>query len=183
MEIKKFNEFVDSKLNENTELINQILDKISTSGIDSLTEYEKSVLDSASAGKVEHNTMEEDINSFLDDKFGNLSIQNYKKKSFNFHIVGYYFIDEETNLLLDLSLFKILDEQTNRGRVLNTLYVDYKNLNEIKDKYSLSNSDLDEYIKNWFMNSKYISELKYNEELPLPDNFSIKEVSLVFGEI
>ncbi len=183
MEIKKFNEFVDSKLNENTELINQILDKISASGIDSLSEYEKSVLDSASAGKVEHNTMEEDINSFLNDKFGNLSVQNYKKKSFNFNIVGYYFIDEETNLLLDLSLFKILDEQTNRGRVLNTLYVDYKNLNEIKDKYSLSNSDLDEYIKSWFMNSKYISELKYNEELPLPDNFIIKEVSLVFGEI
>jgi hypothetical protein len=37
-------------VNENTELINSILDKINDSGYDSLTDYEKSVLDKESKG-------------------------------------------------------------------------------------------------------------------------------------
>jgi hypothetical protein len=73
MEIKKFNEFIDSKLNENTELINQILDKISKLKEDgkwidmekSLTDYERSVLNRAYEGDTKYNTMEEDIKSFF----------------------------------------------------------------------------------------------------------------------
>lgn len=181
MKIKKFNDFNKSKINENTELINSILDKINDTGMDSLTEYEKSVLNGASKGDNKFETMEEDVIAFLEEKFGNLTVKNYKRKSFGFPILGYYFIDEQENSrLLDLVIYKILDEQTNSGRTMNTLYVDYRSLKEIKDKYGLFDKDLDVYIKNWFMSSSYIGELKYNKELPLPDNFEIKDVNLVF---
>lgn len=180
MKIKRFQEFENNLLKENTELINSILDKINDTGMDSLTDYEKSVLNGASNGDNKYETMEEDVNAFLEEKFGNLSVKNYSKYSFNAKILGYYFLDDENNLLLELSLFRILDEKANRGNIMNTLYVNYNSLEEIKDKYSLSDDDLDNYIKNWFMSSSYISEMRYNKELALPDNFEIKEVSLVF---
>lgn len=185
MKIKRFNEFGKANLlKENTELINSILDKISRLKEDgkwidmekSLTDYERSVLKSASEGDITHNTMEEDINSFLDEKFGNLSVSCYSRNSFNSHIIGYYFLDDKMNLILDLT-GKPKDNKY-------ILYVDNDLLNEIRDKYSLSDIDLDGYIKNWFMSSSigigYINKMKSNKELPLPYNFEIKEISLVF---
>ena len=54
-------------VNENTELINSILDKINDSSYDSLTDYEKSVLDKESKGGYGFETIDQDINSFLND--------------------------------------------------------------------------------------------------------------------
>lgn len=174
MKIKRFQEFENNLLKENTELINSILDKINDTGMDSLTDYEKSVLNASSKGENEFETMEEDINAFLEEKYGNLTVRNYKRTSFGFPVLGYYFIyGEENHLLLNLEL-------SNNSRSTNTLYVDYQSLKEIKDKYSLKDKDLDVYIKNWFMSSSYIGEMKYNRELPLSDNFEIKDVRLVF---
>jgi hypothetical protein len=183
MKIKRFNEFGKANLlKENTELINSILDKISKLKEDgkwidmekSLTDYERSVLKSASEGDTKYNTMEEDINSFLDEKFGNLSVRSYNRKSFGFPVLGYYFIrGEENHLLLNLEL-------SNNSRTTNILYVDYRSLKEIKDRYGLEDKDLDVYIKKWFMECSYINEMKSNKELPLPYNFEIKKISLVF---
>jgi len=181
MRIKNFKDFSKTKLNENTELINTILDKINDTGMDSLTDYEKSVLNNASRGDNKFETMEDDVISFLDKRFGKLLVRKYKRTSFGFPIVGYYFINEEENSrLLDLELYKILDEKTNRVRILNALCVDYRSLKDIKDRYGLYDKDMHYYIKKWFMNSSYIGELSYNKELPLPDNFDIKDVRLVF---
>ena len=176
MKIKRFNEFGKANLlKENTELINSILDKISKLKEDgkwidmekSLTDYERSVLKSASEGDTKYNTMEEDINSFLDEKFGNLTVKNYERTSFGFPVLGYYFIRGEKNhLLLNLEL-------SNNSITTNTLYVDYRSLKEIKDRYGLEDKDLYGYIKKWFMSS-------YIKELPLPYNFEIKKISLVF---
>ena len=149
--------------------------------MDSLTDYEKSVLKNASMGDNKFETMEDDIISFLDKRFGKLLVRNYKRKSFGFPIVGYYFINEDENSrLLDLELYKILDEKTNSIKIINSLCVDYRSLKDIKDRYGLYDKDMRYYIKKWFMNSSYIGELSYNKELSLPDGFDIKDVRLVF---
>ena len=168
---------------ENTPLINSVLDKINDSGMDSLTDYEKSVLNLASQGKSKHKTKEDDIKSFLDEKFGALYIDTYSKKSFGFDVYGYHFIDYKGDLTMELELFKKpMDWDSNRiGRETFILYVDYNYLKEIETKYNLSDDELNNYIKDWFMDSRYIEKLKYDEKLELPDNFKIKNVSIVMG--
>ncbi len=170
---------------ENTPLINSILDKINDSGMNSLTDYEKSVLNAASQGKAKHKTMEDDIYSFLDEKFGGLNVEFYKKKSFGVDVYGYYFIDYKGDLSLELELYRRpMDwDSYTIGREAFVLFIDYGQLNEIQKKYNINDAELDKYIKNWFMNSDYIEHLKYNEKFQLPDNFDIKKVSMLMQDL
>lgn len=164
-------------INENTELINSILDKISDSGYDSLTDYEKKVLDAESKGKNEYTSLEDDINSFLNERLSDLDIQPYKRGFLNTgKMFGFYFIDADRDLKMDLQLY----HTAKNSNVINTRYVLFidDNLdNELEAKYNLTNEKQKEYIINWFNYSEYISKMKNNDELKLPKNFTLKDVS------
>jgi hypothetical protein len=89
---------------------------------------------------------------------------------------GFYFIDADRDLKMDLQLY----HTAKNSNVINTRYVLFidDNLdNELEAKYNLTNEKQKEYIINWFNYSEYISKMKNNDELKLPKNFTLKDVS------
>ena len=89
---------------------------------------------------------------------------------------GVYFIDANRDLKMDLQLYYI----ANNSKLLNkryVLFIDDRLNNELDDRYNLSNEEQKEYLINWFNYSEYISKMKYNDELELPADFKVKDIS------
>jgi len=167
-------------VNENTELINSILDKINGTGYDSLTDYEKSVLDKESKGGYDFETIDQDINSFLNDNLNGLTLQAYERKSLEGgKMIGYYFLDDNRNLKMDLQIYHIPKNST-KENIRYVLYIDERLDNKLSEVYNLSDSEQKKIVVDWFQGSEYIEKMKYNDELELPDNFRIRTIEIAW---
>lgn len=136
--IKRFSDFL--KINENQNIIDQLLDKISTSGIESLSGYEKEQLDKLSNSQKVELKAKEDALEWLTVNYGDLNHVREKLPSFGKMIETDSYVDSDANLIVSI--------QNTKVSVVDSVW------DKISSYYNLDDDSIKDIIRLW-LKQKY----------------------------
>lgn len=145
------------KESERDDLLNQILDKISEYGMDSLTSYEKSLLDKLSKEEKTVPNKKEESFDFLNKRYSNLTPQTYQSDKIGKKVLGVKYFDKNGDMIFDL---EVEAEVLGIQKPANTLYTSESIYNDLRNNFDMSDSEIEETVKEWFKSFTELSVSK-----------------------
>lgn len=150
---KLLRESLNSILENNEQVLNQILAKINQSGVESLTNYEKNTLDRLSDNKIVSDSNVDAAFNWLVEKYGNLKTENDSFLKFGK-------IKSDRILFLDDNYETIMQIEG------NVLYVEDTIFNVLRNDFNISDEDIsDNLIKNLMLKKYKIQDNGYKISL------------------
>jgi len=142
---------MDGSLTE-SQVMDELLDRIKEKGMGSLTEYERTVLDRLSKGEYSHVSKREEVMEWLDSEMSGGHYEEGERNSMGsvFHYVEFY--DIYGNIVAELELYR---EKGTQRREINKMSLVSPILRKLRNYYKLSESELNDILQYWFNKNYY----------------------------
>lgn len=141
------------------ETLDFILDKISKHGLNSLNDFENSILKNMSENKVFINSDKDLVFYFLDFHLGSPESIPYNMDKLSKKASGIYFLDKNKNGIFDL---EIESEVLGIKKENNILYINYELIKLLDKNFKISENNAKEFLVMWLKSKKNI---KVNKSL------------------
>jgi hypothetical protein len=139
----KYKQFI-----KENKLVNDILDKISDKGMDSLSGYEKRVLYRNSNDKLDVDNREEDIKNQIEAELDLKDLDHYTRKGIgDIEKIGFVMLDSKSEIVFDLEI-------SSGGRASEILYIYNDTYSKLKSLLDLTDEKLNKYLKE-YLNKKF----------------------------
>lgn len=139
----KYKQFI-----KENKLVNDILDKISDKGMDSLSGYEKRVLYRNSNDKLDVDNREEDIKNQIEAELDLKDLDHYTRKGIgDIEKVGFVMLDSDSEIVFDLEI-------SSGSRATEILYIYSDTYSKLKSLLDLTDKELNKYLKE-YLNKKF----------------------------
>lgn len=139
----KYKQFI-----KENKLVDDILDKISDNGMDSLSGYEKRVLYRNSNDKLDVDNREDDIKNQIENELDLKDLDHYTRKGIGgIEKVGFVMLNSKSEIVFDLEI-------SSGGRTSEILYIYSDTYSKLKLLLDLTDDELNKYLKN-YLNKKF----------------------------
>ncbi len=136
--IHLFNDF----LFENRMLLDKVMNKAFSFGLESLNNEEKEILQKFSQGNFVFQSSEQDAEDWVNELLKDFDIKPYKRKSFDYLIEeGYLVVNKNTDFELAIIQLKVTNIRLNSSRNSKNLFLDNETLMNLKTTFGLTDEN------------------------------------------